>query len=166
MPYFDINVFRAGYIIEETDLNTIRSNIRYLRGQDGEFEFVFPAGFINLTSTERDALRTGQGTISSPYIYPPIAAVIYNITLETLEIHSGAGSWGPLGAVFAPGTILDYVIDVVPLGYLKCDGASVMISDYSALFDVIGTNYGGSGDNFNLPDLAAIQVNGIVIIKT
>jgi len=40
-----------------------------------------------------------------------------------------------------------------PSGFLECDGASVSTSTYAALFAVIGYTYGGSGANFNLPDL-------------
>ena len=43
----------------------------------------------------------------------------------------------------------------VPDGYLPCDGRAVSRTEYSALFDVIGTSF-GNGDNastFNVPDL-------------
>jgi microcystin-dependent protein len=38
-------------------------------------------------------------------------------------------------------------------GYLLCIGTSYNKNTYSNLFDVIGYNYGGSGDNFFVPDL-------------
>ena len=38
-------------------------------------------------------------------------------------------------------------------GYLLCNGGSYNKNTYSNLFDVIGYNYGGSGDNFFVPDL-------------
>lgn len=41
----------------------------------------------------------------------------------------------------------------VPSGWLPCDGRSVNISDYQALYSLIGTTYGGSGTTFKLPDL-------------
>lgn len=43
----------------------------------------------------------------------------------------------------------------VPAGYLPCDGRAVSRTQYSALFNVIGTSF-GNGDNvstFNVPDL-------------
>jgi microcystin-dependent protein len=41
-----------------------------------------------------------------------------------------------------------------PNGWSFCDGALVPISDYEALFNLIGTTYGGDGQNtFALPDL-------------
>ncbi len=37
-------------------------------------------------------------------------------------------------------------------GWLKCNGQSISKTSYPALWDVIGYAFGGSGDNFNLPD--------------
>lgn len=48
----------------------------------------------------------------------------------------------------------------IPVGYLLCNGASVGKATYPALFDVIGYTYGGSGDNFNLPDLRDKFIEG------
>ncbi|MEN3746718.1 tail fiber protein [Sphingomonas sp. HF-S3] len=41
-----------------------------------------------------------------------------------------------------------------PVDFLPCDGRAVSISQYQALFSLIGTTYGGNGQTtFNLPDL-------------
>lgn len=42
----------------------------------------------------------------------------------------------------------------VPAGFLLADGRSLKKEEYTELFDVIGYTYGGSGDNFNLPNFA------------
>lgn len=43
-----------------------------------------------------------------------------------------------------------------PLGWLAADGRLLLISDYGALFTLIGTTYGGNGqDNFALPNLSS-----------
>jgi microcystin-dependent protein len=43
-----------------------------------------------------------------------------------------------------------------PVGWLLCQGQLVNISDYEALFNLIGTTYGGDGQNtFALPNLAS-----------
>ena len=43
-----------------------------------------------------------------------------------------------------------------PEGWAKCDGASLSVSQYPALFSIIGNVYGGDGmHNFNLPKLDA-----------
>jgi microcystin-dependent protein len=42
----------------------------------------------------------------------------------------------------------------IPTGWAACDGSSVSISSNPALYQLIGTTYGGDGLNtFNLPDL-------------
>ncbi|MDB5975503.1 MAG: phage Tail Collar domain protein [Nevskia sp.] len=41
-----------------------------------------------------------------------------------------------------------------PLGWAQCDGQSVQITSNTALFSLLGTNFGGNGQtNFNLPDM-------------
>jgi microcystin-dependent protein len=41
-----------------------------------------------------------------------------------------------------------------PVGWAVCNGATVSINDYQILFTLIGTTYGGDGQNtFALPDL-------------
>ena len=44
------------------------------------------------------------------------------------------------------------VLDLDHLGWLKCDGRSLSKTDFQFLFDVIGYSFGGSGNNFFLPD--------------
>jgi microcystin-dependent protein len=38
------------------------------------------------------------------------------------------------------------------IGWLKCDGRQVSTSDFNLLFQVIGYTFGGSGNQFNLPN--------------
>lgn len=42
----------------------------------------------------------------------------------------------------------------IPVGFLLADGRSLKKEEYAELFDVIGYTYGGSGQNFNLPNFA------------
>lgn len=61
------------------------------------------------------------------------------------------------------GEIIEYAGESIPGGYLVCDGSAVSRTEYSELFDVIGTLY-GSGDGsttFNLPDLRGKVVTGL-----
>ncbi len=53
-------------------------------------------------------------------------------------------------------------VATIPTGYLECDGSAVSRSTYSALFAIIGTNYGtGDGSStFNIPDLRGEFVRG------
>lgn len=58
------------------------------------------------------------------------------------------------------GTIAWFAGSNAPAGWLKANGASVSRSTYAALFAAIGTTYGGSGNNFNLPDLRGEFIRG------
>lgn len=63
--------------------------------------------------------------------------------------------------IVKPGFIIPYPADAIPTGYLKCDGSSLLRTDYSDLFDAIGTVYGAVDDyHFNLPDLQGMFLRG------
>ena len=50
----------------------------------------------------------------------------------------------------------------VPTGWLPCDGRAVKKTDYAALFNIIGTSWGGdAADNFYLPDLRGLFLRGV-----
>lgn len=52
-----------------------------------------------------------------------------------------------------PGAVIDYAGASAPSGWLLCDGASYLRSDYPDLFSAIGTTYGfADGSHFNVPD--------------
>lgn len=52
------------------------------------------------------------------------------------------------------GEIRIFAGNFAPAGWAFCDGSIVSISEYEALFTLIGTTYGGDGiNNFGLPDL-------------
>lgn len=52
------------------------------------------------------------------------------------------------------GEVRAFCGDILPAGWLACDGAIISMSDYEDLFSVIGTTYGGNGtDTFAVPDL-------------
>jgi microcystin-dependent protein len=51
------------------------------------------------------------------------------------------------------GEIRVVAFNFAPPGWLECNGALVSIAEYETLFQLIGTTYGGDGeDNFALPD--------------
>lgn len=57
------------------------------------------------------------------------------------------------GADASVGTVRLFAGYYYPPGFVACDGRSLSTSTYSALFAKIGYTYGGSGANFNVPDL-------------
>ena len=54
---------------------------------------------------------------------------------------------------FPVGMIFPFGGTVAPAGYLACDGSSQLTTDFPELFAQIGYYFGGSGGNFNVPDL-------------
>ena len=52
------------------------------------------------------------------------------------------------------GTIKIFAGNFAPIDYLKCEGQVLLIREYTALYSLLGTAYGGDAkDNFMLPDL-------------
>lgn len=52
------------------------------------------------------------------------------------------------------GEIRPFVGSYAPENWHLCDGTSLAVNDYQALFSLLGTRYGGNGvTTFNLPDL-------------
>ena len=45
-------------------------------------------------------------------------------------------------------------------GWLPCDGRTVDIDDYPALYNVIGDEYGSTTTTFNLPDYRSVKLKG------
>lgn len=67
------------------------------------------------------------------------------------------------GPAVPSGTIVAFGGDVVPPGWLLCDGSSVNRADKPALFAAIGTGW-GNGDGtttFNVPDLRGRFLRGV-----
>lgn len=82
------------------------------------------------------------------------AEVSARITEDSLTLSSAQSYTDSVTAIIAPtGVIHMFAGNTAPTGYLLCDGSAVSRADYSALFAVIGIDY-GAGDNsttFNLP---------------
>jgi microcystin-dependent protein len=50
------------------------------------------------------------------------------------------------------GEIIFSVSNIAPNNFIVCNGQSLNVVDYQELFNVIGYNYGGSGESFNVPN--------------
>lgn len=87
-----------------------------------------------------------DGTGASGGANPPFQVVTFIIATGTTAI--------PVGA------ITDFGGTSVPTGHVLCDGASYDTTTEADLFTVIGYNFGGSGANFNVPDLRDRHVLG------
>jgi microcystin-dependent protein len=60
------------------------------------------------------------------------------------------------------GEIRAFGFDFTPSGWLACDGSTLSIAAYQALFSIIGIQFGGNGTTtFNLPDLRGVVLPGV-----
>jgi len=58
------------------------------------------------------------------------------------------------------GTIMAFPFTYAPRGWHLCDGRTMLIREYSALYSLLGTQFGGDGQNyFKLPQLASPGTN-------
>ncbi len=101
---------------------------------------------VNLTQSQ---LPASSGGVSVPVNdEQPSLLITYGIAAS--GIFPGGGSSGVAGI----GSILQFAGNRVPGGYVPADGRLLAISQYEALFNLIGTTYGGNGStNFAVPDL-------------
>jgi microcystin-dependent protein len=55
------------------------------------------------------------------------------------------------------GTIVLWSASYIPKGWAACNGAVLPITQYAAVYAVLGTQYGGDGiNNFALPNLPTV----------
>lgn len=71
-----------------------------------------------------------------------------------LKLFPTAAGGGAGGAALPVGGLLRFSGAGTPPGFLLANGASVPVASYPALFAAIGYSYGGSGPNFNLPNVS------------
>lgn len=77
-----------------------------------------------------------------------LAALAINYASEMLARYKLTG-FNP----FPEGMIFPFGGTVAPDGYLLCDGSNYLTANYPELFAQIGYYFGGSDDNFNVPNL-------------
>ena len=75
-----------------------------------------------------------------PYSFLPLT------TIESAKVNAN------FEIISRSGMMVLWPSDTIPDGWLLCNGQSVSKISYPDLFTVIGYQYGGAGDNFNLPD--------------
>lgn len=78
---------------------------------------------------------------------------ISKIYADVRKFDNNMQSWTDINSNSTVGDIKFSILSSDHLGYLLCDGRSVLATDYSDLFDVIGTSFGSaSSGHFNLPN--------------
>jgi len=93
---------------------------------------------------------------------PSTPASTSYLTLDSTGVIAAATPVSSLSAQLVPtGGVIAFAGNTAPVGFLICNGSSALVSVYPALFSVIGYSYGGSGANFNLPNLVNSAPFGI-----
>lgn len=156
---FDLNVSNS-----RIDLVVINENseIEVIKGEDSGDAKV-PKCPINKLILAKVNLPSNPTSISGTFIeniysvnpYTNSELVDYSITKEKFKQTT-------INYLTPVGIILPYGGKIAPDGYLLCDGREVSRTEYSALFNVIGTSFGnGDGNNtFNVPDLRDMFLEG------
>ena len=136
------------YIAIANSTNQTPTNTSYWMRLDNE---EFNQTYINLTDGYPlgKVLRYGRYKIRSLIANNKNAPTDSNIKISDSE--AGTFYWELVDSI-APGTILPFAGSKIPNGWLLCNGASKSATTYPFLFRMIGYTYGGSDDNFLLPD--------------
>lgn len=87
------------------------------------------------------------------------------ISVGGTTIIDSSGNWVGSSSGFTsntPGNVSAFAMSSAPSGWLKCNGAAISRTTYSALFASIGTTFGGGNGSttFNLPDLRGEFIRG------
>ena len=100
------------------------------------------------------------GTLLTPDIPLNAAPYAYLAAKATSANYATTANYAIYGV--PPGTVQMYAGNVLPQGWLWCDGATVNRTIYTALFAVVGTTFGtGDGSTtFNLPDMRGASAAG------
>ncbi|MGE5396519.1 MAG: tail fiber protein [Chitinophagales bacterium] len=99
----------------------------------------------------------GSGsTFALPNLQSPIPGTRYCIALDGMYPPQDGGSFNdPI-----LGQIDLFPYDFTPAGWLRCEGQTIQLSQNTALFSILGFNYGGDGaTNFKIPDLRGTEPN-------
>jgi microcystin-dependent protein len=120
---------------------------------------------VNLTATSTELNVLDGITASTAELN-----IMDGITASTTEINYVDGVTSSIQTQIdtntPTGMISIHSGSAAPTGWLLCDGTSYGSASYTTLFNVIGYTFGGSGANFNVPNLKGKVVVGIDASQT
>jgi microcystin-dependent protein len=117
----------------------------------------FGSGSINIVQSNLPA--TSGGSHQPLDTTHPSLALTYMIQVEGIFPSQNSLTGNNMSML---GLITQFGGNFAPTGYLPCDGRLLSIADYTTLFYLLGTTYGGDGEEtFALPDLRGRQVVGV-----
>lgn len=130
----------------------------FLEDLNGLFYLIFR----QIASIFQDGLPDYDGStpyytgsmVRKPGTFEQYGSLIDNNIGNALPNKTTNASWQYLNPPsVSPGVVSDFAGSSAPFGYLLCDGTSYPTATYPDLFAAIGYTWGGSGANFNVPDL-------------
>lgn len=102
-------------------------------------------------------IDTARGKDRLRYHTEVVQNILNSLIAQGLIEQTGPASYtivGLGGTYYAPGLLSPYAgAGIPPGGWLLCDGSLHNVTDYPALFAVIGYTYGGAGTQFAVPNL-------------
>jgi microcystin-dependent protein len=118
----------------------------------------------------RAALGAGQGPVAAVALGQqvnagpdtPVACLGLNYIVNVSgSVPPTQGNGGFPDSASVLGEVIAFAGPAIPAGWLPADGREMLITDNQALFDLIGTSFGGDGKtSFALPDLRTNRVEG------
>jgi microcystin-dependent protein len=164
-----IGLAAEGQLLSISEYETLFQLIGTTYGGDGQSTFALPdlrgrvmvgqsstyplgtafGGETDVITNANMPVNMGGGGQGVSNLQPSLA-VTYLIATQGIFPSQGGGNSesAVLGEIFAS------IANVVPNGYLRCEGQLLPINQNQALFSILGTTYGGNGTtNFALPDL-------------
>ncbi len=128
--------------ISAEDMNEIKRVVNGISERCEELD-----GKVNVSDVDSELSATSTNPIQNKAVYE---------ALQNIDV-SGGGDTLPIGI------IVPYASSTPPDGWLLCNGATLSRTEYSELFEVIGTKYGTLGSNtFKLPN----EPNPLAYTKT
>jgi microcystin-dependent protein len=149
-------------------MNLYRAVVAYASSSTGEIRVRIPAilGPTEVIPISKIGRSATDGTWPVPLLGSQVVVAVEdnrfsNVYLVYPNLGSASTGGDPGGGGGDPGTgitipsgsIMQYAGTTEPDGWLFCRGESKLVSELPDLFTAIGYTYGGSGANFNLPNL-------------
>jgi len=131
--------------ITETNTSYL-ANLQYVRDWIAQAY----SGFMVIINPIFTGTMTGSNiTLTGELSVPTITSNTNFTEIPTITVGSTIYNVSTVPA----GTIKGLISNISPpAGYLLCNGASYLSTDYPNLYSVIGNTYGGSGSSFNVPN--------------
>jgi len=119
---------------------------------------IFPVGVAGVWLIS-NAVNTGAFTITLTTAGSGTSVILQN-RYGFFTVYSDGTNMFLVDNATPPGMIQAFGGTVAPFGWLSCVGTSYPLASYPYLFASIGYTWGGSGANFNVPDLRGIFLRG------